>query len=517
FSRVYYALADAAYKVKPGKISPIIETDYGYFIVKNEKVTKPNKDQLKELEKRDRYLNRIESIKSRYYNMVQENDLKKKIRDRYTININTALLTNKTAQPDDIIVSIPKTDIKVTYGECKGIIMLKMGTTSLADRKAKIQKIYEEYILPELIYHYAKDKKYDRDDEFQVNLSNKFLNTIYLQLENNLNLPVNVTEEELKEYYRKNEQKYYITKVVNKKPARVKQSFRDAKEIIKRNVEHEKRQTEIEKWRQSLLKEYHFNIDYSRLGLKKDANYYLKIGDKHFNNGKFKKALKYYKKALEKDKELTEIYVKLLLSYNNLNDEKSILTTTEQLQHVKNIDVEVLLKALSVKDEKLKRKFIEMIGLTGNIAAESKLIELYENEKEVKNLQSIIRALGLIKSNRAYDIFFKDLNNFETQFKEYSQNDKEVLKWYLIEAIGYIGKKESTTYLIGLLKKTDDLNLKCFIIEAFGRIRDNNAVPILEKLLEDKVWGVRVLAAESLKNITGKEYKIKDKSREATP
>ena len=61
-----------------------------------------------------------------------------------------------------------------------------------------------------------------------------------------------------------------------------------------------------------------------------------------------------------------------------------------------------------------------------------------------------------------------------------------------------------------LYRNTTDQNEKCFIIEAFGRIKDKRAVPLLEKAYKTEIWGIRVLAAEALKKITGKEYKVEE-------
>ena len=102
-----------------------------------------------------------------------------------------------------------------------------------------------------------------------------------------------------------------------------------------------------------------------------------------------------------------------------------------------------------------------------------------------------------------------DLKNFDKKYKDYSDSEKEILKWFFIEAIGYIGNKESTDYLISLLNKSNDLKLRCFLIEALGRLNDKKAVPVLEKAMDpDKIWAIRVLAAQSLEDITGKKYKI---------
>lgn len=516
FSKIYYSLANAAYKTKPGKISKIIKTRFGFFIIKNEKTNIPDKKQIKKLKSQERYLNNIINIKSRYYKDMKETELKEKIKNHYKIKFNAALITNKNSSPDDIIIFIPKIDLKILYKDCLPALK-SIRPNFKVDWKTKASQIYEQKAFPEMVYNYAKDKGLHKNDEFLIKLYNRFYNTVYQKLINNLNLPIEINEDELKEYYKTYENRYYVTKVKNKKPTRVKQSFKEALEIVKNNVQNEKRKKAIEKWEKELLKKYNFNICLSKLGLKKNADYYIKAGDKAYKEKNYKKALKYFKKALKKDKEYTETYVKLILTFNKLGDSKNVLKIFEEFQKIKNIDVDLLLKYLTIDDKKLKLKFIEIIGLTGKSKAEKNLIELYKNEKDIKTLQALVRAIGLLKSKNAFSLLFKDLKNFSSRFKEYKENDREILKWYLIEAIGYIGNKKVSSYLTMMIKGTNDLNLKCFIIEALGRIKDKKSIPVLEKLLKDKVWGVRVLAAESLKNITGKKYKIEDKSKRALP
>lgn len=508
FNRIYYDLAQTAYKTKPGKISNIIQNRYGIFIIKTEEKT-PQKDNLLEkLKNNKRYIQGIEMAKTRYDKDQQEYSLRQKIRNNYDIEYNISYFTNKNIKPDTVILSVPEIDFKVTHKECTSILSSKDGPVVQSDLTAKMDKIYNQLVYPELTYQYAKAKGYYKEDRFQVKLWKKFYEQVYQSLKSTLKFDFTFSEKEYRKHYKIHEKRYYITKVIDKRPTRVKQSYQEAKDNIKRDLENTKRSIAIKEWEQSILKKYNFTILFSKLGLAKDTYYYVKLGDQAYENKKYKKALKYYQKAIAKDKDYTDAYLKTIMTYDQLNKKNEIIKTFDQLQKIKNMDIKVILKYMDTDNHRIKIKLIEMIGLTGNNIAQDKLIELYHNETSIKTVQAVVRSLGLIRSQKAYNYIYNDLKNFNKKFNKFKDNDKEILKWYLIEAIGYIGNKEAVPYLTGLINKSKDLNLKCFIIEALGRIKDNRSAPVLERLLKDKVWGVRVLAAESLKNITGKTYKV---------
>jgi len=211
-------------------------------------------------------------------------------------------------------------------------------------------------------------------------------------------------------------------------------------------------------------------------------------------------------------------YINEYIIYQNLNKIKEAFASLEKIKKLSNINADDLLAEYEKANNELKLKLIDIMGHFPSAKVVNKLIEIYSNSTNANFIEASIRSLGQAKAIEAYEILMHDLKNFDNKFKNFKEKDKEIIKWYLIEALGYIGNNEATPYLISLLKKSKNIDLKCFIIEALGRIKDDRSIPILKKYLKDKVWGIRVLAAESLKNITGKDYKIKppQKGKEGT-
>ena len=72
--------------------------------------------------------------------------------------------------------------------------------------------------------------------------------------------------------------------------------------------------------------------------------------------------------------------------------------------------------------------------------------------------------------------------------------------------MGESGKKEFVQPLLSLIEKETNFNIKTSIIDALGKLKDTRAIDYLEPLLGDGVWSIRIMAAEALKKITGKEY-----------
>ena len=78
----------------------------------------------------------------------------------------------------------------------------------------------------------------------------------------------------------------------------------------------------------------------------------------------------------------------------------------------------------------------------------------------------------------------------------------------VIDGIGYINDPRIYPVLEPLLAAAKDDQEKMIVIDALGRLRDYRAVKPLEKYLYNakEIWGVRVLALEALKSITGATY-----------
>ncbi len=517
FSRVYYGLADEAYNTDPGEISDIIETGFSLFILKTEKVNKPDKEKLKNLKKDKRYINRIKIIKTRYLQNIKKEEIRNKIIAQYKIMFNTSLLTNRNIKSNDIIVKVPEMDLMIPYKDCIPYISRPAGPAFHSGLKVKMDNIFKNLVFEKIAYDYALKEEFHKEEEFRLIMNAKLYNGIYQKVTEKIPFKSEGDEKALRAYYKKNVSRYYVAKREGNKSIRTKQNFKEAFSSVKRDYNKKNRIEAVNKWKSLFLKKYNFSIYFSRLPLKKNAVYYVKIGDTYFTRDKFKKAGKYYFKALKMAKDLTEIYIKLMLVSSELNDDKNLIKMTDKFQRLENINIDVLLKYLTVGQKEIRIKIIDMLGMKGDVIARRKLLDLYKKEDDINIMQSIVKALGMLHSNHAFLQLFDDLKKIEIRFKDYPQKEKEILKWNLIEAIGNIGNKAATDYFISLMNNSKDMNLKCIIAGSLGGFDDKKAVPVLEGLVKDKneVWGVRTMAAESLRKLTGKTYKIKAGVEEA--
>ncbi len=512
FSRIYYPIADAAYNLKPGEISDIIETKFGFFIVKLESIEKLPVQNIERLQKSKRFLERIRRVKENYLKAKNEYLIRRRIRRAYKIIENYSLLTNRGLVSNTSIVAyIKNLDLKITYGDCVRLILGVSAPTFNLEYINKQERVYESLIYPKIAYDFAIRKKFDKDEEFKLKLNDFLYNRVYQDYINSLTWKeIRPATEKLKEYYKKNESRYYVTKVINGKPRRVKQSFAEALAIVKRHYIQEKRNEMIKEWLSKLKKKYHLTIYPDRLLVTKNYKYYITVGDEYYKEKEYKRAKKYYKKALKLEPTAGEAKLKLALAYCKLNRNKEAAKIFDELQSKPSLSSATILSILEKETGKSKVKLIELIGYLKDASAISPLIEIYTQTTNIEEKQASVRALGLLKAESAFDILIKDLKEFKQKFAKYDKNKTSILKWYIIEAIGYIGNKSATPLLMQLYRNTTDQNEKCFIIEALSRIKDKRAVPLLEKAYKTEIWGIRVLAAEALKKITGKEYKVEE-------
>ncbi|MBN2180404.1 MAG: HEAT repeat domain-containing protein, partial [Sedimentisphaerales bacterium] len=169
-----------------------------------------------------------------------------------------------------------------------------------------------------------------------------------------------------------------------------------------------------------------------------------------------------------------------------------------------------------------------LLGILGDERAVSSLIEATRDEKI--DYQAAI-SLGQIGDKSAVPVLREMLkrcsdNPFSRLFAGYGLamlNDKEGLKvvidtlnehqedWtirrHAIEALGKLGDKEATPYLIAALKD-EHPNIKVSVAKALGEIGDVTALPALEQALEDKTvtkvnapTSVSEIAAEAISQI----------------
>ncbi|MBN8215176.1 MAG: hypothetical protein J0L75_00950 [Spirochaetes bacterium] len=83
----------------------------------------------------------------------------------------------------------------------------------------------------------------------------------------------------------------------------------------------------------------------------------------------------------------------------------------------------------------------------------------------------------------------------------------------LTEAMGASGDESWIPVLMELLRRGGTPNdLQCFALEALGRLPDRGQARFLEPFYRDpgRIWGVRLMAAQSLEKLTGRKYPVEN-------
>jgi len=515
FSRVYYPISDAAYKLKIGEISKPIETKYGFFIIKLENKKTLDKNRLKRLKQDKNFVLRIKEAKERYLKEEKEYKISRKIFNYFNIIEHYENITNKSAFSNNpVIVEIidKKNSLKIFYNDCINIISSQIGTTFNFDFITKQEKIYNELVYPKIAYTYALKKGIDKDNEIQLALKDYYQNKVYQEVLNNLKFEIpEPTKEELLKIYTENPNDYIVTKVIKGKPEKVKLSFNEALELLKSKYKNIKRENEINNFLKNLKTKYELKIYPENFKIEKNYKYYLTAGDEYYYKQKnYKKALKFYKKAFKNEPLSSFLKLKLFVTYLKLNEKDKANEIYRDLQKKFSVKISEVVSILTNETGKTKLKLIELLGYTGSDLAVPHLLQIYTQSTNIEEIQIATRALGMLEPEDFFYIAIDDLKDFNKKFSRYNEKDKNILKWYLIEALGNFKKSEAVPLLLDLYKSTSDNNEKCFIIEALGKIKDKSTVNFLEDVLKKEVWGIKVLAAEALKNITGKEYKVEE-------
>ncbi|MGC4099216.1 MAG: HEAT repeat domain-containing protein [Nitrospira sp.] len=144
--------------------------------------------------------------------------------------------------------------------------------------------------------------------------------------------------------------------------------------------------------------------------------------------------------------------------------------------------VEPLARALRDGDWQVREVAIEALGQVGSPAVDTllKLLRDWEVRKYA------IAALGKIHDERVLDPLMLQLRNDE--FKDDA-----------VDALVALGEP-SVERLIGVLRDKDENIRKCAVL-ALGRIKSNEAIDPLIKMLGDTDWFTRLTAAAALESI----------------
>ena len=164
FSKFYLTISEEAYDTDPGEISDILETKFGFFIIKTESINKPDNSTVKKLKKNAQLIPKIKSIKSRFKKDIKRTKLMKKILNKYKVKSYPSLLTNRNQKPEDILMEVPEISLRKSRKECVSLINQSAAPNISADIKAKMNNIYEKTIFDETAYKYALAKDLHKDE-----------------------------------------------------------------------------------------------------------------------------------------------------------------------------------------------------------------------------------------------------------------------------------------------------------------------------------------------------------------
>ncbi|MBI4976700.1 MAG: HEAT repeat domain-containing protein [Spirochaetes bacterium] len=101
-----------------------------------------------------------------------------------------------------------------------------------------------------------------------------------------------------------------------------------------------------------------------------------------------------------------------------------------------------------------------------------------------------------------------EIPGFDMRVLEAMLKESDEKRYAVLEAIGYIPDARIFPLLFSMLTATTNDHDRMMVIDAIGKTRDMRAVPALERFLKNnnELWGVRVMALEALRTITGNEY-----------
>jgi len=84
----------------------------------------------------------------------------------------------------------------------------------------------------------------------------------------------------------------------------------------------------------------------------------------------------------------------------------------------------------------------------------------------------------------------------------------EKKQWVIVEAMGYMRNPDINAKLKTILTESGQIEMRCFAIEALGKIRYRENIPLLMEFYSNEVWGVRLLAGQALEAVTGEKYPV---------
>lgn len=500
YDSIYPPLAESAYKTSAGKISSLIYNKFGIFILKIERITKPKKDKIQKLLKNkkqlDVYKKRVVQAKQVIYSDQQIYRFQKKLHKSLDVVKDYSVFTNtQFSNKNYILFKFVFNNKTFTYKDFLDIA--KKMRRSLSSMPTYMDRVsfFERYLVePEALYIAAIKKGWAKNPLVTKPLKKITDNLVYDRFMQDNIEDFHVDVSDLQKYYTDNFALYK-----NKK-------FKNSIPVVEANYKKQNRSSIKKEILNGLLKKQNVKFYPHWLLTRKEQKIQnlFQSAEKAKQDNKNELAEKLYRKIIKKDASQIKAYISLYALYVDNKDNKAALDVLSDLRKIKDADVKELFSYLDSP-----KYNVVVANLLGEFNDRTAIYPLMKklNTTNQSLLAASIKSLGnlhaIVASEKILDILKMARENSISLSNNY-------VAWYAVEALGKIGDDKVNSYFLKWARTAKNVNVKCFLIEALGNLGKQQSVPVLKKLLDDPVWGVRVLASQSLKKLTKKDYPVKN-------
>jgi len=221
--RMVQQFDSVAFSLKPGELSDIVRTPYGYHIIKVTDI-KPippfekEKDELKNEYKRgilfkNEYNTFVNNVKQKYNFSIDESGVEF-LKSKFDTNIVFSKTNfDSLFSPQDYEMTLAIYDGgKVTLEGFRNLLQIARDYSILYPFEANIRKIIEETATLPLLSKFAEDSGIENDEDYRKSFREYENGLLIFRVDmEELNSKVNITEEEVKFYYDNNQQQYVTT------------------------------------------------------------------------------------------------------------------------------------------------------------------------------------------------------------------------------------------------------------------------------------------------------------------
>ena len=500
YGAIYPPLAESAYQTGEGKISSLIYNKFGIFILKIERITKPTKEKIQKLLKNKKqleaYEKRVVQAKQVIYSDQKIYSLQKKLRKSLKVVKDYSVFTNtQFSNQNYIIFKFVFNNKTFTYQDFLEIA--KKMRRPLSSMPAYMDRVsfFERYLVePEALYIESIKKGWAKNSIVTKPLKKMTDTLVYDSfIQNNIkDFPIDVSD--LQKFYADNSASYK-----NKK-------FKNIIPIVEGDYKKQNMSSIKKKILDEILKKQNVKFYPHWLLTRKEQmiQRLFQSAEKATMDNKNELAEKLYNKIIKKDSSKIKAYISLYSLYADRKDNKAALGILSDLKKIKDVNIKELYDYLD--NSKYNVVVANLLGEFNDRTAIYPLMKKL-NTTNQSLLAATIKSLGNLHAIVASD---KILNILKMARKNSVSLSNNYVAWYAVEALGKIGDDTVNSYFLKWVRSAKNVNVKCFLIEALGNLGKQKSVPVLEKLLNDPVWGVRVLASQSLKKLTKKDYPVKN-------